>query len=364
MTFIDERASGNVDVADVTYVLNPHLRIVRCSDDELLVRHGARSLYSQVLTDPGRMHLLARLVDGFRIPTTLEAIRSAAPADDRDAFGSSAETMVGTLVHEGVLVEPTPSLGEVYLRTIIARQRGDRHDGLAARKVALVGGGALGRLVADDLAAAGIGALRVADSRGRDGSTNAEALRAALGDPPAALALEVVPGDPSTTQVLEPMLEESDLVVVAWETFSPALFHAVNGAALQQRIPWLLVYVDGAEAVIGPLVVPGETSCYLEYEIQVEASLVQRDSYELYKEELADLGKDLEPYVLSPYAKVAAGLASASALAFLAGAASPSPNRVIRFDFERFAIDYQDVLRLPRCPACGHDRPAYRQLFL
>ncbi len=364
MSFIEEAVAGEADVTDVTYVLNPHLRVVRCSDDELLVRHGARSLYSQVLTDPARMHLLARLVEAFRTPTSLRQIVGAAPAGDRTTSSPSAASMLETLVKEGVLVEPSPSLGEVYLRTIVARRRGDLDDGLANRTVALVGGGALGRLVADDLLSAGIGGIRVADSRAGADATNAEALASVLDGANLPLGLEVVAGDPSAAQVIEPMLDGCDFAVVAWETFSPALFHAVNGAALDQGVPWLLVYVDGAEAVIGPLVVPGQTSCYLEYEIQVEASLVQRDSYELYKEELADLGRDIEPYVLSPYAKVAAGLASASALAFVAGAASPSANRVIRVDFERFAIDYQDVLRLPRCPACGQDRPAYRQLFL
>ena len=363
MSFVDEVVNPQVHPVDATYVLNPHLRVVRCSDDELLIRHGARSLYSQVLTDPGRMHLLARLVEAFRAPTSLARIRSEAPADDETSRSPAAESMLDTLVKDGVLVKPSPSLGEVYLRTIVARRRGDADDSLASLTVALIGAGTLGRLVADDLIGAGVGGIRVADDRGGD-SSNADAVRSLLGERTLALGLEVVPGDPSNVDLLEPLLEGCQMAVVAWETFSPALFHAVNDAALQQGIPWLLVYVVGAEAVIGPLVVPGETSCYLEYEIQVEASLVQRDSYELYKEELADLGKHSEPYVLSPYAKVAAGLASASALAFMGGATSPSSNRVIRVDFERFAIDYQDVLRLPRCPACGQDRPAYRQLFL
>lgn len=115
---------------------------------------------------------------------------------------------------------------------------------------------------------------------------------------------------------------------------------------------------------MGPLYVPSETACYYEFETQVEASTAFREDYLLYKEHLADAGIHGAYFVLPPYPQIAAGFSALSASQFLARGQAMTVGRSIRIDFERLSVDYQDVLRLPRCPACGSDRAPYRQLFL
>ncbi|MYK87160.1 MAG: hypothetical protein F4018_01745, partial [Acidobacteria bacterium] len=61
---------GN-DIRDCPLVLNPHLRVVQCGNDELLVKHGLRSRFSTLLRDDGRTGLLAVVVRAFREPSTL-----------------------------------------------------------------------------------------------------------------------------------------------------------------------------------------------------------------------------------------------------------------------------------------------------
>jgi thiazole/oxazole-forming peptide maturase SagC family component len=163
---------------------------------------------------------------------------------------------------------------------------------------------------------------------------------------------------------LEKLCQRSDFVVLALETYSPTVLHALNESAINTRTRWLSVYFDGSEAVIGPTYVPGETCCYHEFETQAQASLRYKAEYLVFKEFLRDTAVDTEPLVLPPYASVAAGFAVTSVVRSLLNGQTFTSGRAMRINFETLSIDMQDVLRLPRCPACGGARPTYRNLFL
>jgi bacteriocin biosynthesis cyclodehydratase domain-containing protein len=92
---------------------------------------------------------------------------------------------------------------------------------------------------------------------------------------------------------------------------------------------------------------------------------VQKDVYTLFRDHVDDLDVGSSgAFVLPPLAQVGAGLATVSLLRLAAGQPVPTLNRVLHVDLDRFTVDYQHVLRLPRCPACGTQRAAFRQLFL
>jgi bacteriocin biosynthesis cyclodehydratase domain-containing protein len=246
------------------YVVNPHLRVIRCSDDEALVVHGSRSLFNEILADSERAHLIGPMLDRLRRPASL---------DD--------------LVDEGVV-----------------------------------------------------------DDR----------LRTAAGGEPAARAAP----DADEASLTETLKAATVAVVVA-DTFAPTLLHAANAAAIETRIPWISAYVDGSEAVVGPTYVPGETCCYYEFEMQTEASTTMIHEVLLLKE--AAGGAPQPVPMMSTHLDVAGGLAVDSTLRFLITGTAPTVGRAIRFHFERATVDHQDVLRLPRCPACGPTRAPYRHLF-
>lgn len=342
------------------YQVNPLLHVIRCSDDEVLIRHGARSLYSQVVADKDRNHVLGPLLHMFREPVDLDSLGRRFGADKAEV----ATTMARNLIEQGVLTPPTPSLTDLYLRTILTPEsppNADERPLLAGQTAVVVGAGPLGRSLGEDLRAAGLGRLRLIDDRAGTSGRYASALGADLEG--GGTQVEEMATESIGSEALESAVEDADLLVVAWERFSPSLFHAANEASLAAGVPLTMVHLDGSEAIVGPTVLPGETACYLEYEIQIEASLVQRDAYQLYREHLGD-EPDEVAVALPPYARVAAGLAACAILAQLSGAVNPTVNRVVRIDFERFSIDYQEILKLPRCPACALDRPAYRHVFL
>lgn len=316
-------------------VRNPYLTLVQCTDDEVLLRHGARSRYSRVLRDDGRHRVLGPLLREFAVPQVpgevLETFADRAGADELTA-------LVDQLADEGVLVAEGSSTFTMY-RSIVG---GRPVRPLAATSVAVVGQGAVGAQLTTQLTGLGVGDVPVlsADSAGAPEGADIDDER------------------------LADLLDGSDLVVLALDGFRPSLLHRINRAAVAAGRPWLPVYADGSELIIGPLVVPGESPCYNEHEIQHESSRALRGEYQLYSEELARRTADDIPPLLGPYAAIGASWAAIGIAPFLVDGASFLVGRAIRVDFERLEITQEHVLRLPRCPVCTEHRPSFRHPFL
>jgi bacteriocin biosynthesis cyclodehydratase domain-containing protein len=307
-------------------VLNPYLRVIRCGDNEILVKHGTHSLYSHSIVDKQRTRLLGRLVTYFSTPASVDHLVLDGIVEK--GLEDASRELTDYLLDRGVLVDPAQSLTGVYVDTIL--RRGDRRadaSGLATKRVALVGEGRLAERVESHLS--DLGLLGVARTAGGWDAT----------------------------------CESADLVVVASDSFSPSLFHAINEPAIDHRTPWLLAYIDGSEAIIGPTFVPPETSCYYEFEIQAEAALGLRDTYLLYKEHVSS-GESGSPPVPPAYVDITAGFSVVAATRHLAGMPGFTVNRAVRIQLETLTVDYVDVSKLPRCPACAPLRPGPRHLYL
>lgn len=341
--------STGVDSAadDVRLVVNPNICLVRCSEDEFLARHGGNSMFSLVLADEQRTGLFGPLIDAFGKGGSLSDI-SGWPRFTPDQ-ADAARRMRDALVERGVLVPDAAEPLAAYLRVGLGTATSPAP--LADRTVTVVADAGLGDAVLADLRAAGVGEIRSVLAGDHAGTNGAAAVS---GHHPQALPDE---------KTLSNGFDGASAVVLAWSTFSPTLFQRVNALSLERGVPWLLGYVDGSEVVIGPSVLPGESGCYLEYGVQAEASIQQRDAYHLYREERSQPGM-AHGMVISPYARVLSGFLSVVLLRMLAGAEVPTLERVIRVDFERFTVDYQRFLRLPRCPACAVNRAPYRPTFL
>jgi bacteriocin biosynthesis cyclodehydratase domain-containing protein len=359
---------------DARLSLNPHLRVVFCSDDEILVKHGSRSVYAEMIRDDGRTRLIGRVLRGLVAPASLRELqeRGVLAATDLPA----ATDLVAALAQRKILVDPATDLASVYLDALFGDGQGDR---LRDTTLGLVGCGQLGTLIGQQLATLRPRGLRLLDPRppgaveqaflGSDaappaGPSLGESLRTRL-EGAGVEQLEVLEaGDIAEEAALARLLETVDFAVLACEAFAPTLLHALNEQALRHRRPWMSVYFDGSEAIVGPMYVPGETGCYLEYEIQTEATMVFKGEHLLYREELEERKLDASVFALPPYAMVAAGLAAVAVLRFLTGGQTFTIGRAIRLSFETMSIDFEDVFKLPRCPACNSDRPSYRHLFL
>jgi bacteriocin biosynthesis cyclodehydratase domain-containing protein len=365
------------------FVLNPHLRVIRCSKDEIVVKHGSRSLYSQTIADEERTGMLGKLIGHAAKATSLQEL------SDSGAFSPDEELLarqtVEYLASQEVLVDPQQDFAQTYLNSILGREMSaggaPARPPLSQATVAILGCGPLGSVVARGLAASGLGSLILIDERGMtdtpgsartldlppsENGDGANALCERVGSHVrhSGTAVDTRFANPADAETITSAFETADLLVVAWEAFSPTLFHAVNEAAIAARKPWMTVFFDGSEAIVGPTYLPGSSPCYYEFEIQNEATLLLRDEFVLYKDDAEDEALRRVHFTLPAHAQIAAGFATTSVLRMLTLGHTFTVGRAIRLDLERMSVDYVDVLRLPRCPACREERPAYRHLFL
>ena len=365
-----------LDRAEVL-VINPHLEVIRCSDDEVIVKHGIRSLFSEVITDEGRTKLMGRVLDRLNTPGSLADLlaEDVIAPDEAEPTG----TLLDYLAVRKVLIQPRQDLTIAYLDTLMANDGAATHA-LANARIGLVGAGFLGTRLARQLAGFNPKEILLLDQRRVEDAPEGRLFgvdqsKIAVGEPYVTLLQRQLGADgfivadaraQSMTEEasLLALFESSDFVVCALESFSPATLHAVNAAAIQLRKPWMSIFVDGSQATVGPTYIPGETSCYLEFEVQSEASHTRQDEYLLYKEHIQANGHVHARPVLPPYSDVAASLGAISTLRFLLSGTSFTVGRAVHVDFERMSFDYQDVLRVPRCPACDGLRAAYRHTFL
>jgi|GEM_PF-2561081 len=361
-------------VQEEKYLVNPHLRIVYISDDEIAVKHSGRSPSSRAVRDEGGTKVLGSVLRALTVPRALsELIHSGVVSESKRA---DLEGLVAYLLEEQILLKEGQDVVEVYLRSILGGKQA-----LSAVRVAVVGSGHLGSRIAEQLIRLGIGALEVMDDRRvkrseidaryftlprallQPGSSYAENLATHLrtiGTAEVGARLNAV----HDKEALRQLCASSDCVVFASEHPGSVAFHAMNEVALELGTPWLAVSMDGSEATIGPLFLPGQSACYNEYEVQAESSCWGvKDEYLTYREAMArgDLGS--EHLSLPSYSDIAAGLAATALMRFLIGGKAILLGRSIRYDFERLSVDTEEVLRLPRCPACAPLR-AYRHSYL
>lgn len=354
-------------------IVNPYLSIVQCSSNEILVKHGGRSRFSHVIRDEGRTRLIGKVLRHLRSPASLADLQQQGMLADTEIDDAAA--LIEYLAGERILVTPDDYLPYVYL----SMQHGRSVDHLKTRTIGLMGSGHLGSRIARQLSLLQVRGIVLLDDRCagpsdriffnlgpesvEPGMTYVEITQRALENDGYART-QCIEGSFNDQRALGELFERSDVVIAALEWFSPQALHAANQAALAIRKPWMSLYIDGSEAILGPIYVPGETLCYNEFEIQHEASMSMRDDYLLYKEGLIESAYATDRIVLPPYLSMAEGWAMSALLPFLISGRSFAIGRCMRIDFERISVDYEDVLKLPRCPACKPQQPGYIHTFL
>lgn len=356
-------------------MVNPHLKVIQCSEDEVVVKHGSRSRFSRFIRDEGRSRLLGRVLRNLTPPASLEALEEQGIVEASEM--DDARRLVDYLLEEGILVPPEEDVTAVYLDTILGLE-----GRFAEHSVGLVGAGYLGSRIADELARLGLGKLVLLDDRKvqdeglerrhfalnpaevKEGLPYTECVAAHL-EAWSGTEVETMDSDLADEDSLEALAGKVDFIIAALELYSAKTFHTVNAVMLDLHQPWMSVFVDGGEARIGPIYVPGETACYSDYEIQHEANLgVMKDGYLLYKEALNQQRIDGSHLTLAPYLSVATGMATTAVARFLLSGKSFLVERGLRVDFERLSVDFEDVLRIPRGPAGTPSRASYRHLFM
>jgi bacteriocin biosynthesis cyclodehydratase domain-containing protein len=156
--------------------------------------------------------------------------------------------------------------------------------------------------------------------------------------------------------VVDGMAEGVDLLVTATCDAPRALLEELNELALAARVSWLIGNSAGSAVDLGPLVLPFESACYtclLLRQRSAEPMAVEREIYEEKKRSSRRAGeRDLMGE--SVWASTqAASILVGEAVRVLSGIAPPTlTESVLRLLPVSGILERNQVLRVPRCPAC------------
>ncbi|RVU41959.1 hypothetical protein EOE67_01860 [Rheinheimera riviphila] len=359
---------------DAKYQINPHVRVIHVTPNEILVKHSARSFFSKSWTDKGRTGLLGRLINHMNGQHSLKELHENGVIKP-DEYASTLQ-LVNELVEEHILIKPEHDLVDVYLKVIQGAE-----TSLSDKRIGIIGCGQAGSRIAKQLAQCGIKYLLLSgDSKVHnatslqrflsiepgfvtEGAAVADCLAASLKQYDLA-SISTITEDSFSKENIRAVFEQCDLVVAALDEYMQSILHTINQQALEAEKPWALTVFDGSEGIAGPIFVPGDTCCFNEFELQgvAAAGSLKRDVITYYDAVNATGQPDLG-FAPSPYIDVVTGQLTSGLLNYLTTGRSFLVSRAIRTDFERMSVDYEDIKRIPRCSACTPFRP-FRNVFL
>lgn len=318
-------------------------------------------------------------LDGSR--TVAEILTELGQWDERSVISALTR-----LYNKGLLedadIQPPPALSQEVLEhcagqiTFFSHFLHDPYSGQSAlqgSQVGLIGAGSVGWHAATALAIAGVGHMRIvdkwtllpedqrmaygqtADDIGRPRSTVlADHLRRSYPQ----MTVENNVNLPDGEKEARGLIHGCNLILVCQEQLNVTLLRWINQACNELGTPWIHCHLDGSEAVIGPLVVPGETACYECYRLRCKSSQKIEDERLTLERYLENLHDERPRYgQLNMLASIAAGSVALEAIKQLNHFALPvTYNHVYKVDFLTLEGDLLPVLKLPRCPVCSRQR--------
>ena len=239
-------------------------------------------------------------------------------------------------------------------------------EGHGAELAVLLSRWGVGRLVLVDPFACREGNLSLMPLLGSDaiGQPRQEALRAALENRGSLAEICIGPEREVTRESIAALAPECDLLVSCFDKGFSAVHHWVNQASLASGSPAMYTEVRAHVGLVGPLVLPGRTACYMCYRMRSLANaddFNQAMSYEesLNQQKLPALHQRGVLPALLPYMASILGLETLKLLLSLAQPALAG--NVLEFDALASITSIHPVLQEPACPVCGVKKKRTRQ---
>jgi bacteriocin biosynthesis cyclodehydratase domain-containing protein len=298
--------------------------------DELQLQSEARMLRLRPVDASRLLHTLIPLLDGRH--TVQDIVRQMTTFDESQVLESLQQLKDARVLEEGATEDATGSSEDRERHspqlTLFSHLTTDPHRvqaRLAESRVAVLGRGPLGSQVAGSLAEIGISHLR---SVAVDDNSEADIVAAVNG---------------------------TELLVVAAEPRRPDLLQQINARCLQTGTTWMPFGITAWEGYAGPTVVPHQTACYTCCELRTKANLVHYEPLLVYEQHIAAGRLEARTFGRLPqFARAISEMAAIEVVRLLTHVAPPATvGRLFTFDFLTFEAQFHDVLKLPRCPACG-----------
>ncbi len=321
-----------------TYRIKRHFSIVGHSPDIVELRSGGWNPISYTLTDDsggGCLYQVLSALDG--------SLSVAALASREDVPQEQLEALLDHLNDLGVLEVGASSALDYYLDTLVPTLRSLNSDSVPPP--VLIAGDS-------DLAAAVHGYLAA--------SLSGTEMNLLSPDDP--LWLSLSSGDASwledgieTVAKMESFAAwQGRFLIYVSRTMHPVRAQLINRVCLAQRVPWLHATFDGPFLLIGPLFVPFRRACYECLETRVLMNLRGAESYQRYKRAILEKRAILGAVEVGPVlGGVLASHTALEAMNYLATGNSFLISKLLSIYVPTMEFSYNDVLRIPGCPACS-----------
>jgi bacteriocin biosynthesis cyclodehydratase domain-containing protein len=325
---------------------NPRIRryysIIGHSPDCVELRHGVWNPVSFTLTDQtnsGQLFTLLASLDGTLSPAEL--------ARQQGMRRSDVEAVLDHLRELDVLEEGTArSTLDYYLNTAIpGLANGNDPDTQGSSSVLLMGD--------TDVTNSLYGYLQNSLPEGRTVSLvlDNNPLRSIVFDSDSAWLMNGIEFY-ERMQLFEAW--RGQFIVAATKVINPIAFRTLNRVCLHLRIPWLHATLDGPFLFVGPLFIPYRSSCYECFETRVAMNLRENASYQRYKNAMLEgrirLGSlPVEPALVGTLA----GHTAMETINYIFTGSGFTAQKVLAIYLPTMEITFNEVLRVPGCPACG-----------
>jgi molybdopterin-synthase adenylyltransferase len=240
---------------------------------------------------------------------------------------------------------------------------------LAAATVAVFGLGPLGAAAATSLGAAGVGNIRCVDhlpvapadpmlnpifQPSDVGHVRAEVIARRLAAQNDEVRATTHTAFPDSDDAVREIVDGADFVVGCADRALSTLSYRLNRACLKARIRWTSGSVSAFEGVVGPTITPGETACYLCYQMRAVACTENPEEQFAHLRFLDRRKQDdsarRENLVFG--AGIVGNLLGLEAFRALTGISSGVAGRVLIYNLIDMGCQKHVVLRKPWCPAC------------
>ncbi|MFN2606681.1 MAG: TOMM precursor leader peptide-binding protein [Acidimicrobiales bacterium] len=366
------------------YRLLPGVEVVPVGDDVVLASDGVTLRLEGESAALFRDRVLA-LLDGTR---TLDQVTAELPGVRPDDLRPHLDALVRARVlgrrdepSDGAPVDG-PGAARPLLRFLETvglspEQVAERLDGL---RVAVVGLNGPGAHVAAVLAASGVGTVVLADpfplgpadlqlmaptaAARAGGAARHDVVREALGAAGGSGRLEVMQGDALDRGVVADLVAGSDLAVGCFDKGFSAAHAWLNEAGLDLGVDTLYAQLRGPTAWVGPLVVPGETACWLCWRMRAIASQEDFLAAMAVEEHLDGRRRPAlaEAGALPALSPLVGGMVGLEAVKHLLGLGRDAlAGHVHEVDALAGRTEVHAVLAVPDCPACSPSQAAQKK---
>lgn len=315
-------------------VFNPQLVPIQLDENTIHIRAGPWTGPVYTITDIDEDDVITQLLSLIDGETAVDDIFASFDESQR---GEVARVLLA-LAEKHAAYDAEAADGPMYSHLMLKTEFGQRERRrLDEQSVLVVDDSRMGEYVVEDLLEVGIDRVAYADLRDRGPPRG-------VGDADGYSAVDA--------DDLYDSIDAADFVVVTTDGPS-AVLQEVNEHAIDTETPWVVGQIRGFDGIVGPAIFPGETACYECFHQRMLSNVTNIPAYSEFEDRQSD--DDLAVAGLPMFSRAIAGYLSLDLLHLLAFGIGYTSGRVVTVNSLDLSMEVNEVLKLPRCDACGRD---------